>query len=610
MLTAREIQIATKLLENDKTLRTQDLSKQLDVSTRTIKYDLENVRRWFQKYEVEFCAQPNKGYWINSSKNERLKLYQALMDMDSKPLYSDQNTRVEKIIYMFFSKNGYITASQISTHLQVSRNTVMSDLNYLEFYIKPWKINLERKPRIGYKLIGEEFHIRLLFEHIIQGSLSNFNVNKINSQIKSNKVIEVNNGFIPEIQTKFEIILKYFRIISKVENQNILSHLEALSIFLRLIVFLVRMECEFTIGSCRLLGPNQDKSSPSSKFVLKVMEAICEEFAFPLLEDEFLYVHRNFLLEERNMNLLTVTEEIIHYVSENERVPYYKDTRLFNNLLTHLSLRFEKNTTYVTEVNPFIDEIKQNQSSLFSAIKEACEKMFRNSPNVIQDSFISFIALHFLVSYENVFDKKPKVRALYVCTTGRGVARLIKNRVEREIGDISMTTYCSVMEVEEISKNDEFDLIVSVLPIKSNIPVIIVDPVPTKENIQAIKEKVNNLLQGRVAVDLFTIEENDQPILMDNETISQEIIIKGFEVSYEILNTLADKIMKDHQKGLQVHLFLMIHRYYFHKQYDQFIHQQKDHQDEDLLKQINAILHSHSITINETEQRALLEYFS
>ena len=607
MLTTREFQIATKLLDTEKTLRTKDLSTQLNVSTRTIKSDLDNVRKWFQKNNAELFAQPNKGYWIKASKNERLKLYHTLMDMENKPEFSNPNQRIQKILYLFFLQNGFITAAQLSTHLQVSRNTVLSDLNDLEYYIQPWKVHLERKQRIGYRIVGEELHIRLLFEHLIQESLSNFNVYKISSQIKSDQMTDMDYGLIPEIQEKFEIVINHFQ---KMKNQKALSQPEALSIILRLIIFLVRMEREYTIGSYRLLKVNQHNSSPSSIFVFKVMKEICEEYSFPVLEDEFMYVHRNYLQEDNEINLLVSTEKIIHYVSEKERIPYYKDTKLFNNLLAHLSLRFEKNTTYVSEVNPFIDEMKQYHFSLFKEIKAACEKVFPNTLNVIQDTFISFIALHFLNSYENVFDRKSKIRALYVCSTGRGVARLIKNRVEREIKDFTLTSYCSVTEVEETCENENIDLIISVFPIKSDIPVIIVEPVPTKENIQAIQEEVDNLLQGRETVEPFLLEEGDDyQFEIDTEIISQEIIIKGFEVSDEIMTTLAYRVTEEHKKGLNVHLFLMIHRYYFNKQYDQFIHQSKE-QNEELLEQINAILHKHNIYIKESEQRALLEYFN
>jgi transcriptional antiterminator len=610
LLTAREIQIVTKLLEAEKTLRTKDLSAEFHVSTRTIKSDLDQVRKWFQQQGVTFHAQSNKGYWVESNENERLKLYKALMEMKSTSLYPDQNIRIEKILYLLFSHKEYLTTTQIADHLLVSRNTVISDLNYLEDFIQPWMVTLERKPRIGYKLVGDEIHIRLLFEHVIQESLSHFDVHGIISQIKSEESNDPTSVYIQEIHQEFEHVIGHIRqVLSDDELKNV-TNAEVLSILMRLIIFLVRFESEYTIGSYRLVKKGQHHSSTSSKFIFEVMNQLCQELDFPMLEDEFLYVHRNFLLEDKELNLLKVTEEMIRYVSQKEQVPYDKDTRLLNNLLTHLSLRFEKNKTYVTEVNPFTNELKRNNTSLFVSIKEACEKLFGKHSSAINDSFLSFIALHFLVSYENGYGKKPKIRALYVCSTGRGVARLIKNRVEREIGEINITSYCSVMEVDEFSKNEDIDLIISVFPIKkSKIPVVIVEPVPTEESIQIIREKVNELLKNKVSDGFITIEKNEPSASKDFEMISQEIIVKGFEISYEIFELLTDKISEERRKGLQVHLFLMVHRYYFHQQYDQFIHQSKDHHDEAILTQINEILQRHNIFINETERNALLPYF-
>lgn len=609
LLTTREIQIVTKLLEAEKTLRTKDLSAEFHVSTRTIKSDLDQVRKWFQQQGVTFHAQSNKGYWVESNENEKLKLYKALMEMKSHSVYPNQNIRIEKILYLFFSHKEYVTTTQIADHLLVSRNTVISDLNSLEDFIQPWMVTLDRKPRIGYKLVGDEIHIRLLFEHVIQESLSHFNVYRIISQLKSDESNGGTTVFVQEIQQEFEHVIGLIRKVLSNDELKVIPNAEVLSILMRLIIFLVRIDSEYTIGSYRLVKKGQHHSSISSKFIFEVMDQLCQEVDLPLLEDEFLYVHRNFLLEDKELNLLTVTEEMIRYVSQKEQAPYDKDTRLLNNLLTHLSMRFEKNKTYVTEVNPFTNEIKRNYLSLFLSIKEACEMLFGKHSFVINDSFLSFIALHFLVSYENGFDKKPRIKALYVCSTGRGVARLIKNRVEREISEINITSYCAVIEVDEISKNEDIDLIISVFPIQSNIPVIIVEPVPTEESIQIIREKVSELIKNKVKDGNFTIKKYESSASEDIEMISQEIIVNGFEISYKIFELLQDKISEERKKGLQVHLFLMVHRYYFNQQYDQFIHQSKDHQDKELLTQINEILQRHNVFINETEQNALLPYF-
>ncbi|WP_342540824.1 HTH domain-containing protein [Heyndrickxia sp. FSL K6-6286] len=105
MLTTRSAQIVMKLLEAEKSLRTKDLSTDLNVSTRTIKSDLEQVRQWFQHQNVSFFSQPNKGYWIECDENERIQLYKTVMEHTNRSFYPDQKRRIEKILYLFFCEN-------------------------------------------------------------------------------------------------------------------------------------------------------------------------------------------------------------------------------------------------------------------------------------------------------------------------------------------------------------------------------------------------------------------------------------------------------------------------------------------------------------------------
>ncbi|WP_421101256.1 PRD domain-containing protein, partial [Sporosarcina psychrophila] len=208
---------------------------------------------------------------------------------------------------------------------------------------------------------------------------------------------------------------------------------------------------------------------------------------YPLFEEEYRYISGE---RDNNLNqidIVKVTKEIIQYVSEIQGIHYHKDPKLFNNLFAHLSLRFHKGEINFTEINPFTKELKREYSLLFSAIQKACKMYLVPQKVSVPDSFISLIVLHFIVSFEKRFNQKGKIRTLYVCSTGRGVARLIKNRVEREIYDIDIVKNCSIMEVDEICVKEEVDLIISVFPMETAIPIVIVDPLPSKRDIETIK---------------------------------------------------------------------------------------------------------------------------
>ncbi|PAC36686.1 hypothetical protein CEJ87_05640 [Caldifermentibacillus hisashii] len=80
----------------------------------------------------------------------------------------------------------------------------------------------------------------------------------------------------------------------------------------------------------------------------------------------------------------------------------------------------------------------------------------------------------------------------------------------------------------------------------------------------------------------------------------------------EVQSNFAHRIKDDRLQALHLHIFLMVHRYFFEKQYDDFLytsHQvtEKNKQDLQLFKNI---LESKDLHVNDSELIALLQYLN
>lgn len=611
MLSEREYKILLKLLKFNYPIRIKDLSEEFNVSTRMIKYDLDHIKDWLAKYEMQIISQTNKGLWIETDGDKKKIIIKELLGNECWNRIPDQNFRIKKIVMTMLQKSDYTTAASLSEILEVSRNTILSDMKLVEEFVSPWEIQLERKKRIGYRLFGEELHLRLLIENLILSNMSNYEIYQIMSSISNN---EERNYTIYSMDGT---LLSVFRIAEEKLSElyhpsviKILHQSDILTLLIRITISVTRLNQGKTIKSYRVLKDNQ-YTDDVSIFIFNFMKSVFKTVDLPLLEDEFLYLSGEFA-NGRRVDLLNATQKIIEEVSYKTGIDFKRDTKLFSNLFAHLSLRFQRGLFNMTESNPFAEEIKQNYADLFESVSLACEKYLGMNKIVNKNEFISFITLHFLTSLENTFNKKEKVRAIYVCATGKGVARLIKSRVEKEIHDIDIVAYCSIMEVEEICNKREVDLIISVFPIKSRIPVIVMEAIPTKKDIDTIKEKVYEILENRPKsiqrIAWKEEEKNDE----DSESISLEIILKGFEVIQEVQSNFAHRIKDDRLQALHLHIFLMVHRYFFEKQYDDFLytsHQvtEKNKQDLQLFKNI---LESKDLHVNDSELIALLQYLN
>lgn len=610
MLSERELKIAIKLLEAKLPMKTKDLSQDFAVSTRTIKYDLEHVKEWFQRQQITVHAQPNKGIWVTCDDCMRKAALQQLLGDERWRQSPDQNVRLQRILVTMFLSQDYVTANALAENLQVSRNTILSDMNFVSEYVEPWMIQLERMKRKGYRFIGAELNMRLFMEHLIYANLTNYEIYQIMTRITTDEG-ESEQQFLMDatLLSMFKIAERHLKKLYTPAIAQLFHQSDLILLLIRLTISIVRLEKGQTIDGYRVLNKSL-YTDDASLFMLTLMENVLTELELPLLHNEFLYLSGDIAKDARGIDLTIVTNQVIQYVSEKEGMDYSKDPKLFNRLFAHLSLRLNKGVFNVSEVNPFADEIKADYPRLFKNITEACQIHLGLSAVINHDAFISLIALHFLSSYENTFATKRKVRGLYVCATGGGVARLIKTRVEKEIHDIEIVGYCSIMEVEELCKREQVDLIISVFPIQSTIPVIVVEAIPTKRDIEMIREYVKPLLKDGYSYQPSLPRHNERLANEESEQVSLEIMLKGFEIFHEISIVFQDDIREERKQGLQFHIFLMVHRSYFDKGYDDFLYtnqslSEKQQGDIETLKQI---LEQLQVSVQRAELMALLQY--
>lgn len=611
MLTTRTFQLANKLLMSKSPLRIKDLSGEYGVSTRTIKYDLEMVRDWFKAQGQQLHSQTNKGIWIECSEHDRLSLRRILTQYERSNIYPDQTIRVRKMILTLLLSNEYITAAELSDSLEVSRNTILSDLNKVEEFLCSWGLELERKQRTGYRLLGEELQIRLMLEHMVYNDLDDYEIYKMTTRItKKDQKADVGLLIDDALKDAYKEVEDHMREMYNPSLAPLMRLSDLLKILFRITFSIIRLNMGHTISSYRMLDQSKI-TEEGSQFLASVMERVLTDMQLPLLEEEFLYVTGGLEKEKETLDAVDITEKIIYYVSKLEGIDYKNDPKLCSNLLAHLSLRFQNGSLYLNEMNPMEDEIKRNHAELFKNVQDACRRYIKQHTLVVQDSFISLIVLHFLVSYENTFKPKRKVRVLYVCSTGRGVARLIKNRVEKEIPAVDIVAYCSLLEVEEICKREDVDMIVSVFPVETSIPVVVVEPLPGKSDIEAIREQMKLLIGPEADEVNHLLEDQEfQSIHEDTETLSQEIILKGFEVTQALLEAFPIETNQDWKSAFQMHVFLMVHRYYFDKQYDHYFyssHPMAD-TDEEMVNKVRSILEDKDLHVHDAEVFTLLQY--
>jgi len=587
MLSSRELKVTYKLLTAKNSTRIGDLSSSFNVSSRTIKYDLENVRNFLNKHEVTVYSKAGKGIWIEADDEKRKAI---LVSLESEGTYYDQSMRIQKALLILFVREGYVTAADLAEQLLVSRNTVLKDMRYIGKILEDNGLTLSRKKSSGYKILGDEHLLRDFFELHIQKCLSVRDVYLITNRIKSPGLSKKSIGDLSALFSDFYDAIEAEMIeifeenaIVKLQNENIIL------MIIRLLITSVRLKKGQLIGDAACFSQGE----LSENYLYSYWASAFERLDLPVYKDELKYIEGVFSKNSDEVDLAGFTSALIKEVSERQAFPYHEDASLYTRLISHLTTSLSQD---IME-NPFNEVLLRAHYPLFQVIKEICRKHVKNSKILLNDSFITYIILHFLASKRSILSAM-KVKAILICATGRGAVRLIKRIIESEVKDIEVVANCSLVEVEHVIKEIQPDILISVFPVESDLPTIVVDAIPSKENLEIIKETIASIKKiPSVSGDMENLLDFDSKS-SNSEEVSQQIILKALEIYKQFEGY---SIKRQLEFAFLSHILLFAHRYWFEKQY----HNNKTLEGHESLKQI---FRNMDIYISDAELEALLNY--
>lgn len=162
MLTKRQIKILESLIKNnDDYCTSNQLAQQFNVSVRTIKSDLKEIKNFSETNEnFELESLPSKGTkLIIHDKNALLSSLNKLtrkMDYTNKDNIDRTSELIKKIVFA----NTYISKYSLMESLYISESTLYQTVNEAKQELKKFNLNISYKTNHGYFIEGDEVDIR------------------------------------------------------------------------------------------------------------------------------------------------------------------------------------------------------------------------------------------------------------------------------------------------------------------------------------------------------------------------------------------------------------------------------------------------------------------
>lgn len=542
-ISKREKEIIEILLEQKNGVTLDYLSDELKVSNRTIYRELSSLESTLAKYQIKLIREADIGYRL-VGKPASFKELQQQLSASPEELTAQQ--RQSALVIKLLMQEKEVKMESLAMDLQVSVSTIQADLVSIEEVFKAYKIDIERKKAKGIQAIATESSRRLIISGLIHSEINEYDFFQLMESETKSDAKEWETGQNPFLKQLNKEDLYHVYAVVKQFGQHYFeevtdSQLQRLVILLCVSIMRLREghQIHSFKASTLLADSDQTKSIETATAIYDFMQKLYgiaitkEEIQFLGLQIQGLNVplRNEFLSEEYDTDLGYKVRELIRLVSNELDWNFNQDETLFHDLLAHISAAIKRAIAPMPESNnPLLDKILTHYSELSFSVKENLTHVF---PTIhFLPNEIVYIVIHFASAYE----RQPKVqelKALVICSSGVGTAKILESRIRKYIPEIT------VIEISRISKLhridfDEYDLILSTIFLQGfETEYKVVTPLLMDNEIKSIQLYVRQIISEKKK-----IKEKKEKIILTNQKDESEF--KEFYQKMSIANEILE----------------------------------------------------------------------
>lgn len=532
-LSNRKKQIIQILIREQDYIPAATISKELNVSRRTILRELSSVEDWLKEQSIALEKVTGKGMRLIADPPLRQSLEDSLEHEKVEHVYTPFE-RQRKIMLELLNANEPLKTFYFSNMLKVSEATISYDLDKIETWLKTWELELIRKPGYGIVIEGREGNFRKAIIHLFN---EYFDRGELLHLIKDDYIDEKTLYKKTSVKKTLLDVVGY-SLLNKIEDaltrsKVFVDYQLADNAYAALVIHLSLAIKRLTNGEkihFNLQKLEELKEAREFEMGMQIALAIEDAFDIKIPEDEIGYIvmhiqgSRLRLTRGNRLEIKVQDYEIIYLIEkliqEMESITGYilvGNQQLNSGLINHFGPALARIKQGAEIKNPLLNEMKKRYPVYFSSVKKAVEPLEEQLSLRIPEDEIAYLTMHFAAAVESI--KKAAAsywRIAIVCSTGIGSSKLLEARIKKLYKNMVVKYVLSSIELKEQSLND-IDLIISTIPVKVEKPVIVASPLLLEEDMRNIENTLNSMVPLR--------DQND------NELSSVNFIQKLNEIS-------------------------------------------------------------------------------
>ncbi|UOQ45458.1 BglG family transcription antiterminator [Halobacillus salinarum] len=484
---------------------TKDLVAKMNVSQRTIYYDLDQINSWLTDQNLEpIESKHGEGLYLPDASRSRLTFHKDEGFDDWQYQLSKQEREVLIKVKIVLDEQAASMQSFMDL-TSMSRGTVAKVLKVIKGEFKQAGLKLYYQKGSGYRLSGPEEAKRKMLSDILAMIFSHQDWHNVREKV--HRMIQPGDGSSSsDADQRLFVRNLLFEAEQKLGLTLTDEMVEILSLQILMVMKRIQLQKYIVLESEEKQVLQQTEAYQAALLITNKLKDLWK-VSFP--DDEICFITMNLLgskvqhddfsrYTERELSgLREVVQRMISDFQLYSCVVFDDKTGLEENLISHIKPTYYRLKYGVKIANDLAESIQENYQDLFHLTKRVMKHLELYVGEPIPDKEAAYITLHFggwLTKEKKRVE--TKFRALIVCENGIGTSNMLRTQLENMIAGLNVIQTMSIREYQSIEPNA--DVIFSTNYIKAkDIPVIHVPAILTNLDKEQVIRRMNDLFHAK-----------------------------------------------------------------------------------------------------------------
>lgn len=536
----RSVQILQVIASTVK-ISSKEIMEKYDLTRNQLDYAVKKINDYLQENNYRKIIRSRNGSFIVDTKV--VDVFSGIMNSESQ-LQADENSFLDEdhrllvILLLIFSAD-YLSLYHFSESLEVSKNTIVSDIKKLKKQLKRHKLTIDYSRKGGYYFRGDEEAIRGLILMV---------TDQVMESIYNRLIFE---KYLAIQTTEIEAQRKMLRLVEEeLQVQYTDNRIQTAPYFLVLLDRRVKnghiIEQRFGLLAKEIMDTNEYAA---------IVKVLAGQAMLPRSYTEHLYLCL-YILSLKITDLSNIfslnkdelrkhIELFIAILEKNTIIQLNDKVQLIENLALHLTPAYYRIRYGLTSDYTLADIVKNQLDPLFFIVKSSVAPLEDFFEERIPNDEIYLITM-FIGAYMQ--KEKPInldhtiVKAAVVCPNGIISSKLLEKTLDNWFPMIHFVSSFSIREFYEKEAYLDVQLIFSTNPLTTELPVIVVGNDLSAMNKTLI---VNEVIQLIYKIDSYKLQpDHILSIIKKHLPMDDEIegkIRKELMISYNSIFQIQDQ---------------------------------------------------------------------